>query len=174
MNPLRVDYAGRRRSKWAPFALFGAALAFALAMVHDEWQTSAEAGRNSPASNVVGSVSARTGDKSSSAPTPIEEELRRAEQLIGRLSLPWAHLFGALEKAHTEDVALLTLQPDAQRKSLQITGEAKTYPDVLAYVGRLKNQALLESVHLVSTEVQENHPQRPVSFAVSAHWTKAP
>lgn len=164
MKPLRINYASRPGRRWAPYALLCAAVLFAAEVGLTAWPRIEEA------------VEAVAGATPRPVPpaegVSVEDELKDANQLIGRLSMPWSSLFQALEKAHSAEVALLTLQPDAQRRVLQVTGEAKAYAEVLSYVSRLRNDAQLTSVHLVSTEVREDDPHRPILFSVAASWAK--
>lgn len=104
------------------------------------------------------------------AAAPVEEQMREASAVLEQLALPWSPLFGSIERAHTDTVALLAIQPDAQRRSVTLIGEAKSYVDVLAYVARLRDEARLANVYLVGNELKEEHPQRPVTFTVSADW----
>lgn len=100
----------------------------------------------------------------------VEDQAKEAGVVIEQLALPWSPLFGSLERAHSENVALLSVQPDAQRRSVTLTGEAKGYADVLGYVSRLKSEAKLGNVYLVSNELKEEQPQRPVGFTITADW----
>lgn len=114
-------------------------------------------------------VATRESVRQGAAP-PIEEQMREASAVLEQLALPWSPLFGSIERAHTDTVALLAIQPDAQRRSVMLIGEAKGYVDVLTYVARLRDEARLTNVYLVGNELKEDHPQRPVTFTVSADW----
>jgi Tfp pilus assembly protein PilN len=100
----------------------------------------------------------------------IEIEVSEAEEVTRQLATPWQKLFQSLERASTEKVALLSVQPDAQRGSVSIVGEAKEYGDVLAFAKRLNQQAPLGDAHLVGTEIKEADPQRPMVFTIAARW----
>lgn len=162
---LLLEYQQKPRAKWVGWALLGIALLMAadVSVRKDEaeqqlavWQSPQK-----PSSIAV--------DTRATGPTT-EEQMQQALAIIEQLSLPWSPLFGAIERAHTETVALLAVQPDAQRRSVTIIGEAKGYDDVLGYVARLRDEARLKNVYLVGNEVREDQPQRPVAFTVSADW----
>jgi Tfp pilus assembly protein PilN len=100
----------------------------------------------------------------------VETEISEAEEVTRQLATPWQKLFQSLERASSEEVALLSVQPDAQRGSVSIVGEAKEYGDVLSFVRRLNQQAPLGDAHLVGTEIKEADPQRPMVFTIAARW----
>jgi hypothetical protein len=115
-------------------------------------------------------VAATIATKDVHATPTTEDQMQEALVVVEQLAMPWSPLFNAIERAHTETVALLAVQPDAQRRSVTIIGEAKGYGDVLGYVARLRGEARLKNVYLVGNEIREDQPQRPVAFTVSADW----
>jgi hypothetical protein len=100
----------------------------------------------------------------------VEIEISEAEGITRQLATPWQKLFQSVERAYSGEVALLSVQPDAQRGSVSIVGEAKEYVDVLSFVRRLNQQAPLGDAHLVGTEIKEADPQRPMVFTIAARW----
>jgi len=119
---------------------------------------------------------ARPGDagRASWRPRPITaEELTAARETVQRLALPWDELFGALEATATEGVVLAAIEPDAKAGTVLISGDAKDYPAVLAYVAKLRDAKSLTGAHLVRHERRAD-AQRPFAFAVSASWSEVP
>jgi Tfp pilus assembly protein PilN len=100
------------------------------------------------------------------APERIEEQRRNAESVVRKLGLPWGMLIPLLEQASTPNVALLTLEPDAEQRVLRLTGEARDRDAMFEYVRRLSAAEGLEDVHLVSHQVQQEDPRHPVQFSV--------
>lgn len=98
----------------------------------------------------------------------LEAQARAAEAVVRQLSVPWGALIGALEQSSTRDVALLQLQPDADQRRLRLTAEARDREAMFAYLRRLESAPALGDVHLVSHQVQNEDPQRPIQFAVQA------
>jgi hypothetical protein len=86
--------------------------------------------------------------------------------------MPWERLFGALESAASDQVALLGLEPDPKTGTVLISGESKDYLAALSYVLNLSQAEALERVQLVRHELKSNDPQGAVSFAVSAAWSE--
>lgn len=93
-----------------------------------------------------------------------------ARQALEQARLPWAELFAALEAAQGEDVALLTLAPEAARRQVRIQAEARDFAAMLAYQEQLQRQPGLAQVVLVDHLVMKDQPHSPVRFQVLAAW----
>jgi hypothetical protein len=104
------------------------------------------------------------------APKASSEELSAARETVGRLSMPWGSLFGALESAASDQVALLAVEPDPAAGTVTISGEGKDYLAALTYVLNLSRSDALSGVQLVRHEMKPDDPQRPVAFTISATW----
>jgi Tfp pilus assembly protein PilN len=98
------------------------------------------------------------------------EEMKIAESIAQRLTLPWADLFDALESSSNNAVALLALEPDLSKRVLRITAEAKNKTDMLEYVRRLSEDRRLINVHLMDHQLQAQTPGEPVRFSIQAAW----
>ncbi|MDH4061309.1 MAG: hypothetical protein OEU94_10905 [Aquincola sp.] len=109
-------------------------------------------------------VSASTADPA------LAKDLRAAEQVVQRLALPWDDLFRTVETAASDRVALLAIEPDAQKKELAISGEALDYLALLTYVARLSEPGQLTDVHLVRHETKPDDPRHPLTFTIAANW----
>jgi hypothetical protein len=100
------------------------------------------------------------------------DEVAAARETMQRLATPWDKLFGALESAASENVALLAIEPDPRAGTVTISGDSKDYLAVLTYVLNLSRVPSLSHVQLARHEVKQNDPQKTVGFAVSATWGK--
>ena len=103
------------------------------------------------------------------APSRLDDAARRAEQVALELRLPWTALFDAVEGAADASVALLTIEPDARRSALRVSGEARNKKAMLDYMNRLGAQPPMLRA------VLESHQQReaagsPVQFTLIATW----
>lgn len=166
---LLLDYQQKQHPRWVGWALLGMALLLAADVAVRQHEAERQiAVWQSPAQRTA--VAGTRSQDAAGQDSANEGSMREAVSVLGQLTLPWSPLFTAIEQAHMETVALLAVQPDAQRRSVTIIGEAKSYDDVLAYVTRLRDPAGLKSVHLVGNEVREDQPQRPIAFTVSADW----
>lgn len=167
MKRLELDFSGRsRRSSWAGRILFAAALGLILDMglSYRELGSAMEHHRARLAQ----------GQPRQAAPRKVPaEELAAVRETVERLALPWDRLFGALESASSEQVALLGIEPDPKSGTVLISGDSKDYLAALSYVLNLSRSEALDRVQLVRHEIKANDPQAPVHFAVSAAWSGA-
>lgn len=167
MKKLHIDFTGRRRrAPWAARILLAAALAVCLDMglSYRDLRASlalheAQLGQAKPVQAAARSVPA--------------EELAAVRETVDRLATPWERLFGALESAASDKVALLGIEPDSKSGTVVISGDSKDYLAALSYVLSLGRNEGLERVQLLRHEVKADDPQAPVSFAVSARWSEA-
>ena len=51
--------------------------------------------------------------------------IEEAKKLASFLMIPWGDVFSALETSALDDLALLAIEPDAKKRQLKITAEAK-------------------------------------------------
>jgi HAMP domain-containing protein len=177
MRPARIelDYVQtRRRPARASWVLLAAALAFAgeagFSFVEVRSKVAAKLERMA---HLADSLPARDPNAGPVRQPPLEE-FAAARDTIVRLSMPWSNIFRALEGARSEDVALLSIEPDAASGAVGITGEAKSYPAALTYVAWLSHEKTLKDVRLAKHEVRQGDPRRPVAFTISAHWRDGP
>jgi hypothetical protein len=170
MQALELDFKARgRRSPWVGRALMAGALVFAAHVTTSYMHLGGlvEEGE-SRLSNLD-----REGRRAAPAVNASPEEMRAARETVDRLSLAWGGLFQALEDAAGkggQDIALLSIEPDARAGTAIIGGEARDYSDVLAYVSRLSAAGKLRDVHLVRHEQQPTGGRRPVAFTLAARW----
>jgi Tfp pilus assembly protein PilN len=99
-----------------------------------------------------------------------EQEAAAVNGAIAKLNLPWRALHDAVRAATPPNIALLALEPDAKKRVLRITAEAKNSDDMLAYVARLGQEKLFGAVTLVRHEILEQDPNRPLRFQLDAGW----
>ena len=102
------------------------------------------------------------------SPQTLEAEAKRVDATLRQLALPWGSIIESVESANTRDVAILQLQPDAQRGQLRLGAEARTQQAMLDYLQRLAAARGLADVHVVNHQVQVEDPYHPVRFTVQA------
>lgn len=98
----------------------------------------------------------------------LDAELKSAEGVMRQLALPWKDMVGAVEGAARPEVALLSMQPDAQQRQLRLTAEAPNEKAMLAYLERLAAAPALGEVYIASHQVMLEEPRRPIQFTVLA------
>jgi Tfp pilus assembly protein PilN len=96
-------------------------------------------------------------------------EIRAANAVIGELTVPWQDLFADIESAADPAIALLAVQPDAQGRAVRVSGVARNFEALLAYMQRLEATRLLAKVYLVRHEMRS----QDVEFTVHATWASA-
>jgi Tfp pilus assembly protein PilN len=101
-------------------------------------------------------------------------ETNRANEVLRRITLPWGELFKAVESAAPKHVALLALDPDADKQVMKIVAEAKDIAAMLDYMHTLEGRELFRTVTLQSHQVQQQDPQRPIRFSLVAAWQDQP
>lgn len=166
MRCLDLDFCAARRPRWAAYALAAVALAFATDSTV-RYQT-ARADVESKLVRLAKAPQVREAPPKPGAAAIDERAF--AQQTIKRLMTPWDELFDALEASSSERVALLAIEPDAEARTVNLSGEAKDYLSALTYAANLGEQKALSKVHLVRHEVRQSGPMRPVAFGVSASW----
>ncbi|BEV07391.1 hypothetical protein [Methylophilus sp. DW102] len=99
-----------------------------------------------------------------------QPQQKAAQKIVQQLNVRWFDLLQALEASQVADIALLQLTPDANRGQFVLSGEAKSYAALLNYVSHLQGLTTLHEVHLQKHQVNDSHPQRPVSFEIQGGW----
>ena len=97
--------------------------------------------------------------------------LVQARAVVEPLAVPWQALFEALESVPTRGLQIQELVPDAQARTLRVSGQASALPAVLAYLDQLADQPLLGQVHLVSSQPQGADGSPGIAFTLLATWT---
>lgn len=98
-------------------------------------------------------------------------EIKDANEVIMQMTLPWNELFNALEEANSNNIALLGIEPDARRRVVRVSGEAKNAEALFAYLRALQAIKSMSGVYLKSQQVQERNPEKPIRFTLDASWT---
>ena len=97
-------------------------------------------------------------------------EITRANQVVRHLSQPWNALFKAVEPAAGNGIALLSMEPDLQKGTVKIGGEAKDLDALLKYVRQLSSREVFGSVQLVNHQIHQEDPEKPLRFSLLAYW----
>ena len=180
MKRTRIDFAppGLRRTLFrAPprLVLLAPAIVLLLATAAGQGQQYLE--RQAELAALQAATAARTQAplaQRSAAPAPhiviAPAQASAVNAAVMQLNLPWRDLAEAVAGATPPSVALLSLEPDAKRRQLRITAEARSSDDMLAYVSRMQAEEGFSSVVLTRHEVMEQDPNRPLRFQISAQW----
>lgn len=175
LSSVDVDFAQRRAWGLPQAVLLAAGLGASAAVLQAYAQLRDETGvlQAEVARHDRAQRRARGEPDAAPASPAAQQELRRADATIRQISLPWEPLFETLEITSGAGVALLSVQPDPKAEQVTISGEAKSYDELLSYTERLAQTKLLDRVYLTGHEVKQRDSVRPVAFSLAAHWQVA-
>jgi len=97
-------------------------------------------------------------------------KIEEAKKLASFLMIPWGDVLSALEASALDDLALLAIEPDAKKRQLKITAEAKNKDIMFSYLEKLEVSDELANVYLLKHEVFEDVDQHPIRFVAVATW----
>lgn len=103
----------------------------------------------------------------------LDEQVKGAQAVVRQLALPWAELIDSLERSATREVSVLHVQPDAQQRLMRVTAEARGEAQMLEYLRRVSAARSFSEVHLLSHQVREDDPARPIQFSLQASFRSA-
>lgn len=169
---LQLDFvAPRRRSRLAGVLVLAGGLVLAGHLVWTFHETQKKLGQLDAAESLVGAPRpARAQEGGVERRSRVDGEMKIALATVRQLSLPWPQLIDSLERASMKEVAVLHIQPDAQSRLLRVTANARGEELMLEYVRRLGATGGFADVHLLSHQVREDDPQRPVQFSLQASF----
>ncbi|WP_160107915.1 pilus assembly protein [Pseudomonas izuensis] len=174
MRALMLDFQPHRRSTPLGWSLLAGGVVLALTCVVIQQHLSVEAEQQQGHLQTTQRVlTGDTGTKVSLTPAETREqaqnlaEMRKVSQQLRR---PWERLFATLEAMPRENIALLTLTPDARKGQVRISAEARDLEAMLDFHQRLEATDELSDVSLLSHEIVANVPEQPVRFNLSATW----
>jgi hypothetical protein len=167
---LDLDFSPARRTGpmgWTVLAL-GTAAAVLAAVQFQSAQASLKA-LNSELNSAAGRIASAEGG--SRAGPPLDPRVSKAANQVAReLQVPWAELLAALESVPIPEVALLGVEPSAQRRVVRITAEAKNPNAMLDYLQALHGRQFSD-VWLLSHQLEVQTPGTPTRFIVQLKWS---
>ncbi len=173
MRPVSVNFSARRRHPYdrAGWALLAAAAGIGLSMV---WYYAVlihefDAGEFEQArlQRPVGGAGHVPGIEEK---VRLRTEMRFARHVIEQLDAPWPTLFAAVETAYDDNVTLLGVEPEPERREVRLLAEAKDAEAMLAYVRQVRQSPVLRDAWLVNHQVNQQDPLHPVRFTINARW----
>ncbi|MBH3410543.1 MULTISPECIES: PilN domain-containing protein [Pseudomonas] len=173
MRRLDLEFQPRRSGPlaWSLLAL-GAVAVAGLVLVHQQLQAE-QADLETQLHSLelqLGRRPAPVAPQNSAASREQAERLAQMRSVSQQLQRPWQQLFAMLEAQPQDDVALLTLTPDARKGQVRITAEARNLEAMLQYHQRLEQSDALSDVSLLNHEVLAGQPEHPVRFNLTATW----
>ncbi|MBD5801740.1 hypothetical protein AZOA_11640 [Azoarcus sp. Aa7] len=177
MNRLELDFRRPPRPRAGGWVLFVAGIALVATSMWSSVEIEAEAAalETSVRDIVAGLPEALLDQHPPGAGTKGRDgrdnglaDMQRVQARID--NRPWQDLFATLEALASDDVALLSLTPDARKHQLRVTAEARDLGAMLAYHRKLEDTPALRDVSLVNHEFAEQVQGRPVRFSLVANW----
>lgn len=166
------DFVARRRAPgwlgWLALALGCAAAVWAF----DRWQTlekdvDALRGDNRRAARVA--EQARVLARREQDDPGLRARIDVARKLSQQMSRDWQPLFAQLE-AHGEGVALLSVEPDAARGVLRLTGEARDLNALFAYAESFVDAQAIGAPRIEAFELKQRDGVQVVAFSLRLQW----
>jgi small-conductance mechanosensitive channel len=96
----------------------------------------------------------------------LNEEMRRnLNTVIRQLNTPWQDLFDQLERLTPDDIALISIEPDARRRSIKLQAEAKMLDALLVYAAGLEQQGVFGRLTYSKYETNEKDANKPTRLS---------
>lgn len=175
MTALRLDYQPYRPTPWIGMAML-LLVSIAVALVADYF-----VGLNNQAAVLEAKVQHIKAAANIGVAKPVvrssvdrSPEVKRANEVLRKLTTHWDDLFIGLESASGEKVTLLELAPDLEKHTVKINGEANNFASLMNYITALEGQIVFGPVYLQSHQVQMLDPEKPVRFTLLAAWRETP
>jgi Tfp pilus assembly protein PilN len=174
MRRLELDFAHPRRRLRATDVAWVVVGVLALAVVAFEHRSLAVQRGELQAALVridgsAGGENAGSADAARADLRALAGEISRVNAVAARLAVPWDALFGDLEEASGHGVTLLGFEPEAEARRLRISGRARSFKDMTAYLRRLDATDAFDHVFLTAHEAAE---QGAVTFTLTADWVR--
>jgi hypothetical protein len=107
-------------------------------------------------------------EASPSPPGLTPTQLDALNQATRQLNLPWGEIFLAIEERTAVPVALLSIEPDAQRHAVRIQAEAPHIDSLLAYASQFRKAGPFDRVELIKHETNEQDAAHPMRLSFDA------
>lgn len=113
-----------------------------------------------------------TDAKSTAKPLTEREqaELDAVNVAINEIVRPWPQLFFALEESHLDSIKLVAIEPNVKTKTVQIIAITSPVDEILTYIDELKQQPMVSSVSLLSTESLRLDGKEATQFELLVTW----
>ena len=178
MRRLNLDYRyDHRLMRYSAYLVLFISLVLTIVMVVNYSSISRE---NANLSALIEKIEGRTqpnkGAFSGSQLNPEQQKelVAFSNQIINKLNLPWGDLFQSLGKAHSDEVALLGIEPNIKKGVVKLSGEARNFKAMFDFMRDLNTKSGMKKVYLIEHKVNEQDPDRPIHFTLEASWINKP
>jgi Tfp pilus assembly protein PilN len=91
-------------------------------------------------------------------------------QISQALQSPWAELLDVIDVKPEGDVALLSVEPSAVKRTLRITAESRSEAAMLEHLSLLQQDRRLSGVTLTTHQHQTQLPGAPWRYQIQGSW----
>lgn len=177
MPKLRIDFAApEHRGGAAGWWVLGIALACAVGTGGTHYHVMSEAASIEARLDAI-EVRPRAAMAPAVADPARALQLRKRAESAGRivdsLEHPWIGLLDDIETAGVRGISLLSLEPDADKLTVRLSGEAVDRDALSRYLERLGEARSLREVRLSKHEWQQRGAVSALRFVVSARWARS-
>lgn len=102
----------------------------------------------------------------------LRARLEVAHKLSAQMARDWQPLFADLEARGT-DIALLSVEPDAARGVVRLTGEAKDLNALFAYAGSFGDAQATSAPRIEVFELKQRDGVQIIAFSLRLKWSGA-
>lgn len=107
-------------------------------------------------------------------PAMATDQRRAWNEVVGRLNMPWTAMLDTLEAQTPDDVALVSIEPDARGGIVRVQAEARTLEALLAYARALRTAGPFADAIPMKHETNEQDPNRPVRLTLQIRLREQP
>lgn len=100
------------------------------------------------------------------------EKIKQINDVVTQLNIPWSTFFESLEENASDEVAFLSIEPNAIKRLVRIQAETKDSEHMLEYIRHFKKSSNFANVVLLKYDINELDPNKPVRFMFEAQWGK--
>lgn len=162
-----LGQAGHRLS-WPALLILAAALAAGGALWWQIWTLDREIETlkgQLPTPSTATSLAANIG-------SPSPQQRVEWVQLTRQLNTPWSALLDALEAATPQDVALVSIEPDARQGVVRVQAEAKTLQTLLDYGQVLRISGPFDDLVLRKHDTNDQDGMRPIRLTMELRFKR--
>ncbi len=175
MRRIHLDFIGTRRpAGMSGWLLLLAGLVAAVALI--TWDQVHLQPLNAAGEKKLRSLQAAIDMRHAAIPRMNDAQLlaewTHAIAVADELNLPWEKLFSTLESEAARPVAILSLDPDAGKHELVLSGEAKNFEEMLAYYRMLQQQPIFSGLELHTHQINRQDRENPIRFRVTTKWAE--
>lgn len=95
----------------------------------------------------------------------------QGNKALQMIRLPWNQLFTALEQSVTDEIDVLSVQPDAQKSIVTIKAVAPAAREALNFVESLRRTGAFHQIHLTYQDTKSTEAGMALQFTVTAGWS---